>query len=130
MGIYPNHGLEYWLEFDTKLDNKTLTDFVDKLVSEFNFTLLVTPENHVQILSITKTDERLLKSHYYQERKDNWFHDRTFRACWWEKIEDQNNIDLQLTNGEKIIVKKLQNEFQQHLLFQGWYDVNKIQCSY
>lgn len=130
MGVYPNHGLEYWMEFDKKLDNNVLKSFIDDVVTRYNFSLLVTPANDVCILPMSRTDERLMKSSYYQQRKDDWFPHRTLIEQWWKPIEVQSSVDIELSSGERKIIDCIRQQFLQYITFEGWFDVNKIQYLY
>lgn len=130
MGIYPNHGLEYWIEIDNSYDNETLKTFVERLKSETNLNMYLTKLNNICVLSTARTDDRLVKSKYFNDRKSDWFHHRTCLEEWREFIEEQSLVDIQITESEMKIVNKIREQFNKHITSEGWFDVNTIGYSY
>ena len=126
MGIYPNHGVEYWIEIDNTVDNDVLRTFIERLRSETNMDIYVTKTNNICVLSTTHTDDRLVKSKYFEERENDWFHHRTCGAEWREVIEEQSSVDIEITNRELTVICKIREEFNEHISFEGWFDVNSI----
>lgn len=130
MGIYPNHGVEYWIEIDNTVDNNVLKTFIERLRSETNMTIYVTKMNNICVLSTARTDDRLVKSKYFEERKNDWFHHRTCVSEWREVIEEQSLVDIEITNSEMNVICKIREEFNEKISFEGWFDVNSIGYSY
>jgi hypothetical protein len=130
MGIYPNHGIEYWIEIDKVVDNNTLKNFIENLKSETNLNMYVTKINNICVLSTARTDDRLVKSKYYEDRKSDWFHHRTCLEEWRELIEEQSLIDIEITKSEMNVINKIKEQFNEHISFEGWFDVNTIGYSY
>lgn len=126
MGIYPNHGVEYWIEIDKSVDNGVLKNFIEKLRSDTNLNMYVTKMNNICVLSTPRTDDRLVKSQYFLDRKSDWFHHRTCLEEWRELIEDQSLIDIEITQSEMNVIKKIKEQFNEHISFEGWFDVNTI----
>ena len=106
MGVYPNHGVEYWFEVDNNFDNIELKKIVEEIKQLTNYNVYVTPMNDICVLSTAKTDDRLIKSNYYKERKDDWFNHRTLCEHWREFIDEQLP--------------------KEHIICEGWFDVNTI----
>lgn len=101
MGIYPDHGVEYWIF----LKNKT----------------------EICVVNLRKADTRLVSSKYYEQRKDTWWANWQTRRI---PISDLPDFDMELTTKEKeSLAEKLQchgDQVESH----GWYDVFSICDSY
>lgn len=130
MGIYPNHGLEYWIEIDKSVDNEILKSFIERLRSETSLNMYVTKTNNICVLSTARTDNRLEKSKYYNDRKHDWFPPITCSQQWRKLIEDQSLIDIEITECEMNIINKIKKQFNEYITFEGWFDVNTILYSY
>ena len=126
MGIYPNHGVEYWIEIDNTVDNDVLKTFIERLRSETNMDIYVTKTNNICVLSTARTDDRFVKSKYFKERENDWFHHRTCGTEWREVIEEQSLVDIEITNRELNVICKIREEFNENISFEGWFDVNSI----
>lgn len=130
MGVYPNHGLEYWIEIDNSVDIDALNTFIERLKSETNLNMYVTKMNNICVLPTARTDDRLVKSKYFNDRKNDWFHHRTCREEWRELIKDQSLVDIQITGSEMNVINKIREHFNEHITFEGWFDVNTIGYSF
>lgn len=130
MGIYPNHGLEYWIKINENVDYNKLNAVIERLKIETNMDLYITKKNSICILSTSRTDDRLVKSKYFQDRKEDWFHHRTCKEEWCEQIKDQSLVDIEIEESELNVIDKIKNEFCEHIIFAGWFDVNTIGYSY
>ncbi len=130
MGVYPNHGVEYWIEVDKNFDNIVLKRFIENLKNDMNFNMYATSSNNICVLSTSRTDNRLENSNYYKERKTEWFNHRTFREEWREFIDNQTLIDIKVTEAELNIINKIKEEIKEHISCEGWFDVNRIGYSF
>ena len=130
MGIYPNHGVEYWIEIDKSFDNIKLKKIIEKIIIDTNFNMYVTPSNCISVLSTSRTDDRLVNSNYFKERKDEWFNDQTCYREWRDKINDQSLIDIEITQREWSIINKIKKDVGDYITYEGWFDVNTIGYSY
>lgn len=126
MGIYPNHAVEYWIEIERKFDNTELYRFIERLRSDTMFDIHATPSNNICVLSAARTDDRLVKSNYFIERKDDWFNDRTLVEEWREAIDEQSLVDIELKRNELKIIEKIKERLGEHIIYKGWFDVNTI----
>jgi hypothetical protein len=94
MGLYPDHGVEYIVFF--KNNTKKI------------------------IIANTKaTDDRLIKSEYYNQRKNEWFMGNYNNK--YEPIND--NIDIELSESEKELLNKIinENDIEKHGWYESWY---------
>ena len=130
MGIYPNHGVEYWIEIDKNVSNDTLRNTVETIKFETNLNIYVTKMNNICVLSTARTDDRLVKSKYFLDRKDDWFHHRTCLEEWREQIEEQSSVDIEITEIEMKVINKIKEKFNNQISFEGWFDVNTIGYSF
>jgi hypothetical protein len=130
MGIYPNHGVEYWVEVDKNFDNTELKSIVEKIKFDTNLSIYVTPINSIRVLSTSRTDDRLVESNYYKERKDDWFNQRTSSMEWREAIDEQPIIDIELNQTEKTVLQIIREQLGEHITYEGWFDVNTIGYSF
>lgn len=130
MGIYPNRGVEYWVEVDKNFDNTELKKIVEKIKFDTNLSIYVTPINSICVLSTSRTDDRLVESKYFQERKDDWFNERTLSMEWREAIDQQPIIDIELNQKEKNILQTIREQLGEHITYEGWFDVNTIGYSF
>jgi hypothetical protein len=130
MGIYPNRGVEYWVEVDKYYDNSELKKLIEKIKNNTKFNIYVTPLNSIRVLSTSRTDDRLEKSKYYQERKHDWFNQRTYSMEWTEAINEQHIIDIELNPTESIVLQNIREKLGEHITFEGWFDVNTIGYSF
>lgn len=130
MGIYPNHGVEYWIEVDKNFDNNVLKRYIENLKNDMNFNMYATPSNNICVLSTSRTDNRLVESNYYKERKTDWFNHRTFCEHWREFIDDQTLLDIKMTEIEINVINKIKEQLNEHITGEGWFDVNTIGYSY
>jgi uncharacterized membrane protein len=130
MGIYPNHGVEYWVEIDKNFDNNELKAIVEKIKIDAKFNIYVTPINSICVLSTSRTDDRLVKSNYYKERKHDWFNQRTLSMEWRESVTEQSSIDIELNEDEKNILHQIREQLGEHITYEGWFDVNTIGYSF
>lgn len=130
MGVYPNHGVEYWIEVDKTVDKIILKNAIDKIKFDTNMNIYVTPANNICVLSTARTDDRLVKSKYFNDRKSDWFHHRTCLEEWRESIEEQSLVDINISKSEMNVINKIREQFKEHITFEGWFDVNTIGYSY
>lgn len=130
MGIYPNHGVEYWIEVDKSFDNSVLKRLIENIKLDTKFMMYVTPLNSIRVLSTSRTDDRLEKSNYYKERKNDWFNQRTLSMEWREAINEQPIIDIELNHSEKNILQTIREQLGEHITYEGWFDVNTIGYSF
>jgi hypothetical protein len=100
MGIYPNHGVEYHL-------------------------ILKNNKRYI-IANTTETDNRLVKSKYYEDRKEKWF-EKMYQYCT-PLIED--GFDIQLTEDELKRLHDLLDKHKNEIDIHGWYDVCTITDTY
>lgn len=130
MGIYPNHGVEYWVEIDKNFDNTELKRIVQEIKLDTKFNIYVTPFNSICVLSTSRTDNRLVESNYYKERKHDWFNQRTLSMEWRESVTEQSSIDIELNEDEKNILHQIREQLNKHITYEGWFDVNTIGYSF
>lgn len=96
MGLYAAHGVEYHLILSNK--------------------------RRVVLLSQRDTDDRLVQSEYFKQRREGWFDD-VYRRCWCTRIEGDV---LTLTPEER---EKLQLEIGKYgdrIESHGFFDVNTM----
>lgn len=113
-----DHGVEYHVEFDPNSIN--YFDIAIEYMSLYK-TVVVWNSGVIVIASTRKTDDRLIKSNYYKNRKDTWFddlheHDKTL-------IE---NIDMSLDDQEKEYLDFVLSKFGTSVKRHGWFDVVHI----
>lgn len=130
MGVYPNHGVEYWFEVDRNFDNTELKAIVENIKNLTNYNVTVTSMNDICVLSTAKTDNRLVESNYYKERKADWFNHRTLCEHWREFIDDQSLVDIRMTEIEMNVINKIKEQLNEHITGEGWFDVNTIGYSF
>jgi hypothetical protein len=130
MGIYPNHGIEYMFEF--KLGDSPAADIetiIEYIFNTYHYKLIYIHHDIVfllRILSQHQTDDRLIKSKYYLDRKDTWF---SYEGSGYEYIKKINNDpDIKLSDTEKNIIEYISNNCKSS--YHGWYEVNTITTSY
>ena len=131
MGIYPNHGIEYMFEF--KLGDSSSEDIqtiIEYIWNTYQYKLIyICYDNYflLRILSQYQTDDRLVESKYYLDRKDTWF---SYEGSGYEYIKKINNInpDIELSDIEKNIIEYISNNCKSS--YNGWYEVNTIGTSY
>ena len=76
--------------------------------------------NGSDVIIAKDTDERLLKSRYYN---NNWFkHSYINKEV---KIVD-DDVDLKLTKDEQILLEKCLNVHADNVLEHGWYDIISV----
>lgn len=100
MGIYTNHGVEYYVRTD---DGK-----------------------YTVIVPVARSDARLEASRYYAARKASWFGPDacTFRCT---PIDD---CDISLTSQEEEKLQQVLLELGERVVHHGWYDVVTIGTTY
>ena len=100
MGMYADHGVEYWV--------------------------VLKNGERIRIASTKDTDERLLQSRFYADRKDTWLSGDTLygRGCFMDRITC--DIDMVLTDQEKIKLDSLLQAHPHEIVDHGWFDVNSI----
>lgn len=130
MGVYPNHGVEYWIEIDETVDIDAIRKGIERVQFETNLNIYATKTKGICVLSTSCTDDRLVKSKYFEDNKDDWFHVRTCMKEWREPIQEQSQVDIDISNSEMNVIKKLREEFGEHISFEGWFDVNTIGYSW
>lgn len=130
MGIYPNHGVEYWIDIDKTFDNNTLKNFIEQLKSQTSLKIYTTLTNSICVLSTSRTDDRLEKSKYYNDRKQDWFPPITCSQEWRKPIEDQSLVDIEISESEMDVIDIIRKQLNGHITFEGWFDVNTISYAY
>ena len=105
MGIYANRGLEYRVYVGNG-------------------------EKFIRVLSRNDTDERLLDTPYFKERKETLLDD-AYCHQWARKIDvdDIGKVTLNLTDRESELIKSVLNFHPEHT-DHGWFDVNTIWNTY
>ena len=77
MGIYPNHGIEYMFEFKFgDSSSEDIQTIIEYIWNTYQYKLIyICYDNYflLRILSQYQTDDRLVESKYYLDRKDTWF---------------------------------------------------------
>lgn len=126
MGIYPNHGIEYWVEVDRSFNNSELQQIIEKVRNYTGSNMYVTPINSINVLPMARTDDRLIKSKFFKDKEDDWFNRMTLVKQWREAIADQSLIDIELTHEEMCILQQIREQLKYHIIFEGWFDVNTI----
>lgn len=131
MGIYSNHGLEYFVVLNGSVDHDALKDLLDSIYTRYNHRVVLCPGNKLCVLSTGKTDDRLAASYYYYVKgKDGWFGREAYYSEWCRPVEDQSEVDIELSAEENMILECIREGFKGQVEFEGWFDVNKIGCSY
>ena len=92
--------------------------------------MYVTPNNNISVLSTSRTDDRLVNSSYFKERKDEWFNNETCLREWRERIDNKFLVDIEITQGELNIINRIKKDVGDYITYEGWFDVNTIGYSY
>jgi hypothetical protein len=130
MGIFPNHGIAYYVILSKNANEKDVITFIDGMKFDHNFILHYNKSNMLCVLPVGRVDGRLVKSKYFQERESEWFGIETCRREWIEKIENQSIVDIEITSVENKMLEKVREHFEGYIEDEGWYDVNTIGYSY
>lgn len=112
MGVFQERGFEYriYLKGLSKFKNYNIIRKKD--------------DSYIVVLGQQQTDERLLKSDYYLNRKDCWFNCKTFA----EKVP--GNV-IVLTDDEQTLIRNILAEINEdNLKDYGLYDVGSLATSY
>ena len=121
MGIYSNRGFEYLVRVD-KTDKKTmhymLTNYNGRYYPKFDA---------VSIIDQRFTDDRLVKTKYFQDLELNWF----FHANQFAKQLTKEDIeDFKVLEEEKELIQKVSEDSKLQGQSHGWFDVNHVSSTY
>ena len=109
-----DHGLEYHVEFDKSFDYyPALSKYISHHKKQVYWGAGV-----IVIAGTHATDDRLLVSKYYKDRKDSWFN-----VIPGKSSIDKGIIDMTLSDSEKEYLKYILDEFGEAVISHGWYDV-------
>jgi len=126
MGIYINEWLEYVLVIDINESNKE--QILKVLKTIFDFPCVKTKGKHTYISIDEYDDERLLKTKYYDERKEYWgvyFKENLI------KVEDKYLDELILGEKNKIMLDKLLcSDLKDYVVESGWYKNSSMGTTY
>lgn len=115
--IVVDRGVEYRVYYDTSFD---IYPALAKYITTFRRQAIW---NDVVIIASKKaTDQRLLQSKYYNDRKESWWASVHGPSC--EAIA-QDNIDIVLDENEKEYLEFVVKEFGSAVQAHGWYDVTE-----
>jgi hypothetical protein len=122
MGIYFNRGLEYLIVTDCSHVKQYIVDtYGGSQLSGIGI-------NGVFIIRQSETDDRLVKTKYYMDRKTEWFNvSSKFCAT---KISNELLEDFILSDSEKDMIAKISRDVVLKDLEHGWYDVTHVTTSY
>jgi hypothetical protein len=112
-----HRGIEYCFVLEKEYNYFDIVPDLEKLlrrrVEYRNNKMLV-------IIPMKETDDRVLKSSYYQQRKDTWFKYTLTTAILDGTISD----DIKLSVDEQNILQTVRNHLQYGTCYtEGWYDV-------
>jgi hypothetical protein len=126
------HGIEYYIVLNENIDKfEVLPDIEKETKYELIYNHLYIDNEHdvysapypvITIISQNQSDNRLLQSSYYKERKNKWF-DLSHPDI---KTIDNNLVnDMILTDKEKNVLELLLTHkyLQGKIKSYGWYDV-------
>lgn len=130
MGIYPDHGVEYYFVLDSNVPQDTIKAVIEHIQTLYKFNLCLHTGNRLRILSTNKTDNRLEASKFFAQRKADWFGIKTCTSEWCVPIEEQSEVDIPLHDEEKKIIESVREQFKDQVIFEGWFDVNTICSTY
>ena len=123
MGFYPARGVEFMFQF-----NAVLPMHIIALITRKGcYTPQYFPEtNRLLVIPMDHTDNRLLQSNWYKERKDS-FDFPILSHC--KRLDD--DVDIILTDEEKDLIDSIANVdgIQQYVEHQGWYDNCYVACT-
>lgn len=120
MGVYPNHGVEYWLVLRA--------DVADQVVEGTPYAKGYYPEwKRVCLFPMSMTDARLQQSSYYQSRKHAWFGREEFRSEYLRPCEDP--VDIQFTPQEQTILSQALTHLGEAVVSHGWCERNVLHLS-
>lgn len=113
--IVVDRGVEYRVYYDPKFD---IYPVLSKYILKFKKQTIW--NGVVVIADKPATDNRLIQSKYYNDRKDTWWVHVHGPSC--EAIKDED-IDISLNDKEKEYLEFVLKEFGPAVQTHGWYDV-------
>lgn len=129
MGVYPNHGIEYFVKVKATTPQETISNLIHNVEARFSYQVNYSPKSCLlRILKTSKTDDRLTASTYYKSREHDWFSDLHFRTEYVQKITEV--IDVSLTKIEQNMIDFIQAQLGDDFESKGWYEVNYIQVTF
>jgi hypothetical protein len=140
MGAFPNHGVEYMIEFSTEVDENVLYSLIQRVIYDVRVELAYTQECYINscgkrllvLIPQTMADKRLLESNYYKERQDKWFASDVVARDFIKKIEQPPGflpvVDIELSKEEKEVIEFVlhREELRPYIINNGWYEVNVV----
>ena len=111
-------GIEYYIILDEAISYYEVIPDIEK-EAKMRVKLLDNGKT-IRMIKMRGSDERLLKSEYYEKRKDTWF-ESDHKRC---KIDENETQDITLSGSEE----KLRDVIMRHpgikVEEEGWYDVS------
>jgi hypothetical protein len=104
-------GLEYCILLNKKYDYFDIIPDLEKLTRR---RLELKNGNILKVIPMKDTDERLLKSLYYQVKKNNWLDCSHKCLLCFPSIE--------FTQEEETALNKIKEYFNNDYVIRGWYD--------
>lgn len=120
MSIFFNHGIEYLLIIDDKLN------FID--IKRFGLHIIYI-NNHrcIPIIEQKETDERLVNTEYFLSNEKRWY-----KPCELKKLDFNDISDLQITVDEADYISNIHDckILNEHTIDSGWFEINYIDVTY
>mmetsp|Transcript_45865 Transcript_45865/g.74833 ORF Transcript_45865/g.74833 Transcript_45865/m.74833 type:complete len:133 (+) Transcript_45865:359-757(+) len=130
MGIFTRRGFEFLVRFD-KLANVNIEKLKNELMKKFPGAKVdvLTSIQAISIIDQSKTDARLVQTHYYKTIEREWFSTASCMSC----INVGDLIpDFVMHEEEKELVNFVLNreDVKDHFVEFGWYDVARVSTTY
>jgi hypothetical protein len=120
MVYFINHGIEFYVLLDT---SPNYFDIIPRLEQLVNKRLYLT-NNRLKIISTQASNNRLFKSNYYSQNKENW---NTYERNQYtfKKMPYEDLSDIILTESEHDMITKIieHDSIKNNIKEIGWYEI-------
>lgn len=120
MVYFINHGIEFYVLLDT---SPNYFDIIPRLEQLVNKRLYLT-NNRLKIISTQASDNRLYKSNYYSQNKENWnTYERNQYTFKKMPYEDLSDIILTESEHDMITIIIEHDSIKNNIKEIGWYEI-------